>query len=150
MARRTRDPCTEGHMTLKTTFTERLEANPSSECLGSWRDSWICGSLFLRLLCSFPPFSRLLSLFNVNPSSQIIPSAHMVFGGSPQKSIVMRPPITSGCDNLSHRDAITLRITSANAAERMCSMTEKKTPHEKMKTIHVTFANAPCPKQNAT
>jgi hypothetical protein len=27
-------------------------------------------------------------------------------------------------------------------------MTDMETPHEKMKTLHVTFANAPCPKQN--
>ena len=41
------------------------------------------------------------------------------------------------------------RFGGAKAAERKCSMTKRETPHGEMKTLHVTFANAPCPKQNA-
>ena len=82
----------------------------------------------------------------------------MLFGGPvPTKKhrdvttyhIGMWLPFASRCDNLSHQGTITLHITGAKAAERKCSMTNRETPHDERKTLHETFANAACPKQNA-
>ena len=121
-----------------------------------WR--WISVVLFLRLLNGFPLFSYLLNLFHVNPTSQVTPSAHVIFSGCvPTKKhrdvttyhIGMWLPFASRCDNLSHQGTITLHITGAKAEERKCSMTNRETPHDEIKTLHETFANAACPKQNA-
>ena len=39
--------------------------------------------------------------------------------------------------------------SGAGAAKWKCYMTDMETPHDEMETLHMTFANAPCPKQNA-
>ena len=67
-------------MTLKTTFTERLDANPTAQMVVRLC-GWISVLLFLRLLGGFTLFSSLLSLFHVNPTAQVTPSAHVRFSG---------------------------------------------------------------------
>ena len=58
--------------------------------VGLW--SWICTLLFLRPLGCFPLFSGLLSLFHVNPTSQLTPSAKIRLSKAQAPLILLQFP----------------------------------------------------------
>ena len=60
--------------------------------LHKWLCSWISVLLFLRLLGVFTLFSSLLSLFHVNPSAQVTPSAHVRLNKAQAPIILLKFP----------------------------------------------------------
>ena len=93
----------KGHLTLALKVTWPL----------AWRtrDPWHEGHVTLAPKVTWPskrPLPSALKQIQVHKSPQV--RIWFLEDLSPRKSIVMRPPITSGCDHLSHRDVTTFHI----------------------------------------